>query len=135
MLVLSQKNNIGFITLNNPEKHNCLSLAMMEALLNAYHDFENNPAIHAIILTANGKNFCAGADLAHMKKMAVASYEENLQDAKNLAQFFYKIYACQKPTIGYVQGKALGGGVGLVAAQDIVIADKNAAFSFPEVSI
>lgn len=128
-------NHIGFITLNNPEKHNTINPALINALLAAYHDFENNPSIKVIILHANGKHFCAGGDLQHMDSMKKATPEENLADAKRFAQFFYTIYACKKPTICCVHGKIMGGGIGLMAAHDIVIAEKNAEFCFTEVKI
>ena len=134
-IIIAQKNTVGLITLNHLEKHNCLSPLMMHALCDAYQSLEKNNDVHVIILNANGKNFCSGADLDHMKAMAKASDQENLQDAKKLAQFFNAIYLCKKPTICCVHGNSLGGALGLIAAHDIAIATSDAEFCFPEVKV
>src|SRR3990167_2770989 len=127
--------SVGSITLNHPEKHNCLNPAMISDMLSAYRDAEKNDAVKVILLSANGKNFCSGADVAHMKKMGEVSNAENLSDAKAFVAFFHAIYRCKKPTICYVHGKVLGGGIGLMAAHDIVVATEDVEFSFPEVKI
>src|SRR3990167_888316 len=129
------KNNIGSITLNNPEKSNALDVEMRDTLIKTYLDFDKDPTVKIIILNGNGKNFCAGADLNHMKKMSTVSYDENLQDAKKLAELFYTIYSCEKPTICFAHGKTIGGGLGLLAASDIAIAAPDAGFCFSEVKI
>ena len=81
-----------------------------------------NPAVRALILTGAGKSFSAGADLGWMKRMAGYSYEENLADAAGLAQLMNVLDRLPKPTIGLINGAAYGGGVGLVACCDIVVA-------------
>jgi methylglutaconyl-CoA hydratase len=129
------KNHIGFITLNHPEKHNAIDVEIRDALISTFHDYEKNADIRVIILNANGKHFCAGADLDHMKQMTNASPDENLNDAKKFAELFYTIYACEKPTIVCAHGKSIGGGIGLIAACDIAIASSDAAFCFSEVKI
>lgn len=134
-ILVTIQNNIGVITLNHPEKNNCLSQDIMADLVKIYRDLENTAAVKIIILNANGKHFCAGADLSHMEAMKKASYEENAKDARTLAQFFYDIYICQKPTICCVHGKSMGGGVGLLAVHDIVVATRDALFCFPEITI
>ena len=135
LTTLSIQNAIAIITLNHPEKNNILSEPMRNELTAHYHQCEQNTSIKIIILNANGKHFCAGADLNEMLAMGNASFDENLNNAKQLAQFFYQIYACKKPTICCIHGKALGGGVGLAAAHDIMIATQTAEFCFPEVKL
>lgn len=134
-IITSIKNNIGFITLNHPEKYNAIDVEMRDALLNAFQDHEKNVDVRSIILNANGKHFCAGADLNHMQSMMKAPYEENLQDAKKLAELFYAIYTCKKPSIACVHGKSIGGGIGLIAACDMAVASLDATFCFSEVKI
>ena len=132
---LTVENNIATITLNFPEKHNILDHDMVLMLIQAYKSAIHQNEAHVIVVKANGKHFCAGADLSHMIAMGNASFEENLADAKKLAELFYVIYSCRKPTIAYVQGNIRGGGLGLCATHDIVIAEKNTTFSFTEVKL
>ena len=127
-IITAIQNHIGLITLNHPEKYNSIDVEMRNALINAYCDYEKNDDIRIIILNANGKHFCTGANLNHMKQMMNTSFEENLCDAKNFAKLFYTIFSCEKPTIVCAQGKSIGGGIGLIAACDIAIASLDATF-------
>src|SRR3990167_785752 len=128
-------NKIGHITLNNPDKATAIDIEMRDTLIHAFHLFENNHDVSIIMLNANGKYFCAGADLQYMQHMRTVSYEENAADAKKLAELFYTIYSCKKPTITYAHGKVIGGGLGLLAASDIAIATPDTTFCFSEVKI
>jgi methylglutaconyl-CoA hydratase len=85
-----------------------------------------------VVLGAEGKLFCAGADIEWMQRQSRQSQEENLRDARAFAEMMRAIYECPKPVIACVQGHAFGGGVGLMAAADIVIASRNAAFAVSE---
>lgn len=134
-VLIEIKNNIGIITLNNPDKHNALLPEMVDALTKAYVDFDEDSDVHSILLHANGKHFSAGADLKQMVAMSRAPFEENLADAKTLSKIFNQIYACKKPTLCCVQGKTFGGGLGLIAASDIAIAHNDSAFCFSEVKL
>jgi methylglutaconyl-CoA hydratase len=87
------------------------------------------------VLAANGKSFSAGADLDWMRRMAAYSEEENLADANRLALLLQRLNFIPKPTVAAVQGAALGGGVGLVAACDIAIGAAQAVFGLTEVRI
>lgn len=130
-----QQDHVCLITLNRIAKHNAFDnvlLAELQVLLDAA---EQEPSIHVIILKANGKHFSAGADLAWMQRMATFSEEENIADAKILAQLMYTLHQSKKPTIAMVQGAAMGGGAGLVAACDIAIAAHSASFCFSEVKL
>lgn len=129
------ENNIATITLNFPEKHNVLNPETILLLSEAYHSALHQELVQVIILKANGKHFCAGADLSHMLAMSQAPFRENLDDAKKLADLFYLIYSSKKPTIACIQGNIRGGGLGLAAVNDIVVAEKNTTFAFTEVKL
>ena len=134
--VLSEiQGHVLLITLNRINKRNAFDdilLADLQLILDQAHD---NPQIRVIVLKANGQHFSAGADLAWMQRMAHFSEEENVADAKILARVMYSLYHSQKPTIAMVQGAAMGGGAGLVAACDIAIAAITARFCFSEVKL
>src|SRR3989338_6827991 len=135
MLETSIKNKLGFITLNHPKKNNALSPALRNALIEALHQMGNDDTVHVIILHSNGKNFCAGADLSNMLDVAQKSLDDNLKDAHHFATLFHQLHSCSKPTIACAQGKIMGGGIGLLAACDIVVSEENAEFCFSEVKL
>ncbi len=91
-----------------------------------------DPDVRAIVLAGKGPAFCAGADLAWMKRMAAFTYEENRADAQKLATMLRTIHECPKPVIARVHGDAFAGGVGLVAACDIAVAAVGASFCLSE---
>lgn len=135
-MILSNTNSqITTLTLNQPELHNAFDERLITELTEKLEKINQDPNIRVVILAANGKSFCAGADVHWMQKMANYSYEENLADAKKLAKLMYVLYSLQKPTIALVQGPAYGGGVGLVACCDIAIANPTANFCLSEVKI
>lgn len=135
MLLTSIKQNIATITLNRPELHNAFDDQLIQQLTTELENINKDPNIRVVILTANGKSFCAGADLNWMKKMAGYSREENLKDSLALAQLMKTLNTLSKPTIALVQGSAYGGGVGLIACCDIAIANSKANFCLSEVKI
>src|SRR5207244_11898216 len=85
-----------------------------------------------VILSGQGRAFCAGADIQWMKRQSAASETDNLEDARRFAAMLHAIAACPKPTIARVQGACMGGGVGLVCACDFAIASENARFAVSE---
>ncbi len=124
------------VTLNRPEKRNALSPELVEELHQTLDDLQENPDIKAVIFTGAGKAFCAGADLAYLKKLSRFSAEENLQDSRRLADLFRRIYEFPKLTLAMVNGPALAGGCGLAICCDYIFADaENARFGFTEVRI
>ena len=135
--VLSQisERGIATITLNNPGKHNALEDIIIAELTAAFAQIEKSKDVRVMVLTATGKNFCAGADLGWMKRMATYSYDENLKDSKALARMFKLLNTLSVPTIARVQGVALGGGVGLVSCCDMAVAASDASFTLSEVKI
>ncbi len=126
---------LGIITLNRPERHNAFDDITVQALTGAYKQMEQSPVVKIILLKSSGKSFSAGADLEWMRRMAKYSTDENLRDAGSLHELMHTIYYCQKPTIAMVQGNVYGGGIGLVACSNIVIASNNAQFCFSEVKL
>lgn len=134
--ILSElQNHIFLITLNRVKKHNAFDDTLLTDLQSILDDAENNPDVRVIVLRANGRHFSAGADLAWMQRMAKFSEEENVADASILAKLMYSLHQHSKPTIAMVQGAAMGGGAGLVAACDIAIAADTASFCFSEVKL
>lgn len=129
------QNNVFIITLNRVLKHNAFDDKLLEILLKTLVEAIENPDIRIIMLRANGQHFSAGADAAWMQRMAQFTEEENLADALVLARVMQTIYQSPKPTLAVVQGAAMGGGAGLVAACDIAIASESARFCFSEVKL
>lgn len=135
VVLTSIQNNIGTLTLNRPGKRNAMDHILIEELTSAFEQFREDPKVRAIILTANGEHFCAGADIKWMQTVAQTNFAENKNDAMLLANLLYEIYTCTKPVIVLAHGATLGGGLGLVAACDIAIAATTATFAFSEVKI
>lgn len=135
MLDTSITKNIATLTLNRPEVHNAFDDELISQLILALEKIEKEPNIRAVILAANGKSFCAGADIHWMQRMSNYSRQQNLQDAHSLARLMQTLNNLSKPTIALVQGPAYGGGVGLVACCDIAIGTPNVTFCLSEVKI
>lgn len=128
-------NNIARITLNRPDVHNAFNDVMIKELSTVFSDINERSDIRVVILTGEGKSFCAGADLNWMRRIKDFSYDDNLKESLELADMLYKMYVCSKPTIARVNGAAIGGGTGLVAVCDIAVAASRAKFSFSEVKL
>jgi methylglutaconyl-CoA hydratase len=135
--VLSQVDADGNATvlLNRPEVHNAFDPEMVDALTATLKKLEAADKVRAIVITGAGKNFCAGADIDYMKKSAKFSRERNLENARATALMLQTLYALEKPTIACVRGAARGGGVGLISACDIAIAERGATFRLSEVKL
>lgn len=134
-ILVSTAAGIATITLNRPEKRNALHAQLIEELSAALKTVAADDETRLVLLTGKGTAFCAGGDIAWMQKMGCASLEENERDAQGLADLLYQLYTLPKPTIALAQGACLGGGVGLLAATDMVIAASDAHFALPEVKI
>lgn len=131
----SIQNKIAWITLNRPEIHNAFNETMIGELLELYKEIGKMPDVRVVVITGAGKSFCAGADLNWMGGVIKYSYEQNLNESLQLAELFYTMYSLPKPTIAMVNGAAIGGGAGMVAVNDFVIASDQAKFSFSEVKL
>ncbi|WNO61745.1 enoyl-CoA hydratase/isomerase family protein [Rheinheimera sp. MMS21-TC3] len=129
------KRGVATLTLNRPEVHNAFDDKMIAELISILGNLASDDAVRVLVLNAKGKNFSAGADLNWMRAMADKDYQQNLDDADELAELMHKLDRFPKPSIALVQGAAFGGAVGLVACCDIAIATDNASFCLSEVKI
>lgn len=129
------KKGIATITLNRPEIHNAFDDEIICELTLVLDEIQSNANVRVVILRAEGKSFSAGADLRWMLRMADYTNEENKADAVQLAVLMDKLNHLNKPTIARVQGAAFGGGVGLVACCDMVVASDRALFCLSEVRL
>ena len=124
------------IQLNRPEVHNAFDAELIarleEAFLEVAADCSRSDELRGVLLTAEGKSFCAGADLHYMKEIASFGEEENQKDAQRLSRMFQAVHDCPVFVLARIQGAALGGGSGLVAAVDFALAAETAKFGFTE---
>jgi len=134
-LTIAITDKVATVTLNRPELRNAFNEQAIAELALAFDELGRNELVRAVVLAANGPAFCAGADLNWMKKMAGYSFDENQADALRLADMLRTIYLCPKPTVAKVQGDCYAGGMGLVAACDIVVAAEGVNFCLSEVKL
>jgi methylglutaconyl-CoA hydratase len=134
-ILISTENSITTITLNRPEKRNALNDALINALKTALREADKDVNVRAIVIKGAGKDFCSGADLSALQKIAESDVMENLADAQNLLELFSLIRKIKVPVIAAVHGRALAGGCGLATTCDLVLATKSAGFGYPEVKI
>jgi methylglutaconyl-CoA hydratase len=120
------------ITLARPDRRNAFDSDVIAELAEAFVDVGR---ARAVLLAGEGASFCAGADVDWMRASADLSFDENVADANAMRQMFEAIDACPAPVLARVQGHALGGGAGLVAAADIAISARDAVFAFSEVKL
>ena len=134
-LRLDTRGPVARVTLNRPDVRNAFNEGLIAELTAAFTTLGQRPDLRAIVLAAEGKAFCAGADLNWMKAMAGYSWDENHADATRLADMLWAIYSCPLPVIARVQGDVYAGGVGLVACADIVVAVDTAGFCLSEAKL
>lgn len=134
-LTVTTQGAIARVTLNRPEVRNAFNEGLIAELTAAFTDLGQRNELRAIVLAAEGKAFCAGADLNWMKAMAGYSWDENHADATRLADMLWAIYSCPVPVIARVQGDVYAGGVGLVACADVVVAVDAAGFCLSEAKL
>lgn len=134
-LIIKKENNILKVFLNRPELHNAFNPEMIKELTELFLDIKNLEQLRAVVIAGEGKSFCAGADLNWMKSMINYSQEENVIDAEKLYAMFEAMKNCPVPLLGKIHGNVFGGGLGLVAVCDIVVADKQTQFCFSEAKL
>ena len=134
-LEIHREGYLATVMLNRPEVRNAFNETTIAELTQVFGVLGEDEGIRVIVLAAHGLAFCAGADLNWMKKMADYSHAENLADAGQLATMLQTIYICPKPVIAKVQGDCYAGGMGLVAACDIVVTVDSAHFCLSEVKL
>ncbi len=132
---LLRDGGVGRIVLARPEKRNALDRQAADELFAALAQFEGDATIRAIHLSAEGDDFCAGADLEALERTLDAGTDVHRQDAEALGRVFLAIRALMKPVVCSVRGRALAGGAGLATACDIVLAHEGAEFGYPEVRV
>jgi len=126
---------VARLTLERPECGNALDGPLVEALGRALDDCASDPDVRVVVVAGAGRHFCAGADIAYMRAMRDATLDENRADAARTQAVFAAIASLSKPVVARVHGASRGGGVGLVAAADVVIASSDATFAFTEVRL
>lgn len=134
-LEISVADKVATITLNRPQLRNAFNEAAIADLTMAFDEASQEADVRTIVLAANGPAFCAGADLNWMKNMAAYTPAENEADALRLADMLRTIYFSPKPVVAKVQGDCYAGGMGLVAACDIVVAADSVNFCLSEVKL
>ena len=128
-LLVDKKDGVARVTLNRPDVRNAFDDALIASLTQAFSALNSDASVKVVVLGGNGPAFCAGADLNWMKRMAGYGHDENLRDARALAD------GLDKPTIARVHGPAFAGGTGLVAACDIAVGTPEAKFCFSEAKL
>eukprot|EP01087_Luapelamoeba_hula_P014845 TRINITY_DN4404_c0_g1_i3.p1 TRINITY_DN4404_c0_g1~~TRINITY_DN4404_c0_g1_i3.p1 ORF type:complete len:338 (+),score=48.58 TRINITY_DN4404_c0_g1_i3:82-1095(+) len=137
---VEQKGHVRWVTLNRPEVHNAFNEVVIAEMTQIFRQIETDTAdskneTRCVVLTGNGQSFSAGADLNWMKKMATYTEAENERDSHALFDMMNSIYTCPVPVIGRINGPAIGGGAGMVAACDFSFAVSKAIFGFTEVKL
>jgi methylglutaconyl-CoA hydratase len=126
---------VARITLNRPEKRNALNDAVIAGIKQGLREAAADESVRVVVITGAGKDFCSGADLSALQKIAGASVAENAEDARSLLELFLSIRQLPLPVVAAVTGRALAGGCGLATACDLVLASSSARFGYPEVKI
>lgn len=126
---------IGLLTLNKAARHNAFDEDLIAEITLGLLELEEAASVRVVVISALGKSFCAGADLAWMQRAAHYSLDENRRDAEQLSLMLATLNELSKPTIARVQGPAYGGGVGLIAACDLAVATYDTSFSLSEVKL
>src|SRR5918993_3126053 len=126
---------LATVTMNRPDSHNALNAALIGELTRCFDEISDDERVRVMVLAGEGRSFCAGADIGYMRETAGLSYEENLEDARRLAMMFWTIDECPKPVVAKVHGIAMGGGAGLLAVADVVVADSETRFAFSEIKL
>lgn len=132
---VTREGPVARVVMNRPRVHNAFDEALIEVLTDTFEALAHDASVRAVVLTGAGKSFSAGADLGWMKRAASYDEERNRADARGLELMLRTLDELPKPTLALVNGAALGGGVGLVAACDIALAAETATFTLSEVRL
>src|SRR5829696_739335 len=135
VVLYSVEGSVARITLNRPEKRNALNDAVIAGLKQNLRNAAADKNVRVVVISGAGKDFCSGADLSALQKIASASVTENSEDARTLLELFLLIRQLPIPIVAAVTGRALAGGCGLATACDLVLASTSARFGYPEVKI
>ena len=121
-LRLEKRGAVARVALARAPVRNAFDDGLIAELTRAFGELARDAEVRVVVLSGDGPSFCAGADVAWMRKAGGYSQAENEADAKKMARMLRAIDACPKPVVALAHGAAIGGGVGLVAAADIAIA-------------
>lgn len=135
MILYSVNDAVARIVLNRPEKRNALNDELIAEIKRGLKQASDDDSVRAIVISGAGKDFCSGADLSALQKIAQASMSDNAEDARSLLDLFLQIRQIRVPVVAAVRGRALAGGCGLATACDLVLASETARFGYPEVKI
>ncbi|MBC5809614.1 MAG: enoyl-CoA hydratase/isomerase family protein [Candidatus Eremiobacteraeota bacterium] len=134
-VVVRREGPVAYVALDRPEVHNAFNSALIGELHHVFDELAADDAARVVVLSGNGKSFCGGADVHWMRGSLDLGHDENVNDARRMSRMFRAIDRLPKPVIGRVHGAALGGGSGLAAVCDVVIAEERAMFGFTEVKL
>lgn len=134
-LRLERRDGIVRLCLARPEVHNAFNEHMIADVTAACRDLAADPAVRVLVLCGDGKSFSAGADVEWMQRMAAASHQENLADADRMAAMLAALDEFPRPVVARLHGAALGGGAGLIAVADLVLAVRGVRIGMTEVRL
>ena len=134
-LLVRREGGVARLVLNRPEKRNALDAGLIAALKAALSEADGDGRVRVVVIEGAGKDFCSGADLSALRRIADSSVMENLEDVEELAELFLLPRRMRKPVVALVRGRALAGGCGLATACDMVLAAESAQLGYPEVKI
>lgn len=132
ILDIERKGRAAWLWLSRPEVRNALNDELITALETAFDVLEKDAATRVLVLAGRGPAFCAGGDLARMEKAAKMTKARSRREASRFAKLLYRLHSFPKPVVARVHGPAFAGGMGLVAACDLVVAAEQAEFALPE---
>lgn len=126
---------VARVVMDRPDVHNAFDEHLIAALADAFEALAADEAVRCVVVTGAGRSFSAGADLDWMRRSADYAFEDNVEDARGLARMLAILDELPKPTVAMVNGAAIGGGTGIVAACDVAVASDRAVFAFSEVRL
>ncbi len=135
VLRYSVEDGIATLLLNRPEKRNALNGALVAALREALVRAADDREVRVVVVRGEGKDFCSGADLAELEKIASQGPEDSVEDARRMGELFIQMRRHSKPIVAVVHGRALAGGCGLATACDLVLCRDDAELGYPEVNL
>ncbi len=130
MILTETRGKVGLVTLNRPEVRNALNRQLLHELMDALESFDNDDTVGAMVVTGNEKAFAAGADIKEMAENSVAQMKKS-----DFISTFSRIMTIRKPVIAAVSGWALGGGMEIALACDMIVASESARFGQPEITL
>jgi methylglutaconyl-CoA hydratase len=134
-LQIERRGAVAWLWLNRPELRNALNDLVLHSISNSLKELEKDPSCRVVVLAGRGQAFCAGGDLSRMQQAAKMTRATSKAEAGRFAKLLYRMHTYPKPLIARVHGAAFAGGMGLVAACDLVVASEEAEFCLPEVRI